>query len=65
VVSTDGEVKTTRLLSDTDAIGFGLEKISISAGAITDRQIGDFHQANHVIAGAGELANLVTRRCER
>lgn len=58
VVSTDGEVKTTRLLSDTDAIGFGLEKISISAGALADRQIGDFHQANHVIAGAGELTDF-------
>ena len=56
----NGDVRKTVLLSDIDAIGFGLVHICLSAGAEITPERDNYPQAYHVLSGSGEVINLAS-----
>ena len=56
----NGGICKTVMLSDIDAIGFGLEHICLSAGAEITPERDSSPQAYHVLAGSGEVVDLAS-----
>ncbi len=60
VTTADGQVRTIRMLTDADGVGFGFSDVRLAAGADVTWQNGHHWQANHIISGSGEVTDMTT-----
>lgn len=58
VVGAEGQVRTVRMLTAVDDVGFGLSDVRIAAGAEVILGNGKHRRANHVLSGSGEVTDL-------
>ena len=56
----NGQARTIRMLTQADAVGFGLSDVRLAAGAEEIICYKDHRQANHIISGAGEVTDMTT-----
>ena len=60
IITADGQVRTIHMLTEADAIGFGLSRVHIAADTEVSLLHNEQWQANHVISGAGEVTDMTT-----
>jgi L-ectoine synthase len=60
LVAANGQARTIRLLTQSDEVGFTFSDVHLSAGAETTLWYKHHWEANHILAGAGEVTDLAT-----
>lgn len=60
IITASGHVRTIRMLTKADDTGFGLSDVRLAAGAETIFWFKHHWQANHIIAGSGEVTDMAT-----
>jgi L-ectoine synthase len=60
IVVANGQARTIRMLTQADDVGFGLSDVHFNAGAEAILWYKHHWEANHILAGAGEVTDLTT-----
>ena len=62
MVAANGQVRTLRMLTKADGVGFGVSDVHLAAGAEAVLWNKHHWQANHIISGSGEVTDLASGR---
>jgi L-ectoine synthase len=65
LVVANGAARTLRMLTQADEVGFGFSDVRLTAGADSVLWYKHHWEANHIIAGAGEVTDLSSGRSWR
>lgn len=60
MIAVDGQVRTLRMLTKADDIGFGFSDVHLAAGAEAVLWYKHHWEANHIISGTGEVTDIAT-----
>jgi quercetin dioxygenase-like cupin family protein len=60
IIVANGQARTLRMLTKADDIGFGLSDVHLDAGAEAVLWYKHHWEANHILAGTGEVTDLTT-----
>ena len=60
MVAANGQVRTIRMLTKADGVGFGLSDVHLAEGAEAILWNKHHWQANHIVSGSGEVTNMNT-----
>ena len=60
MIAANGQVRTLRMLTKADDIGFGFSDVRLAAGAEAVLWYKHDWEANHIISGTGEVSDLTT-----
>ena len=60
MVVANGKARTIRMLTKADGLGFSFSDVHFDAGAVTELWYKHHWEANHILSGTGEVADLNT-----
>jgi L-ectoine synthase len=60
MIAANGQVRTVRMLTKADNLGFGFSDVHLAAGAEATLWYKHHWEANHIISGTGEVSDLTT-----
>jgi L-ectoine synthase len=60
MIAANGQVRTVRMLTKADGLGFGFSDVHLAAGAEATLWYKHHWEANHIISGTGEVTDLAT-----
>ncbi len=60
MITSNGQARTIRMLTNADDVGFGFSDVRLAAGAEAFLWYKHHWQANHIISGSGEVTDITT-----